>query len=147
MTARWLEKVASFAYTVRHRPGTSAGHADGLSRVPSHEVNVVAQNSSGIEDPHQDESNQWEHSTMTQKNNDDHASTSSEERPNRKVPRNSQLSPDILSAPIRYQEIIDDLLHSTDSLVHRVAADFKMSATIARKIRINIWTSSHQFGS
>ena len=79
INARWLEKLASFNYTVRHRPGTSIGHADGLSRVPSHEVNVVAQNSSGTECPHQDESNQWELSTMTEKNDDDHASTISEE--------------------------------------------------------------------
>ena len=58
MTTCWLERLASFDYTVRHRPGTSIGLADGLSRVPSHEVNVGAQNSSGIECPHQDESNQ-----------------------------------------------------------------------------------------
>ena len=141
MTARWLEKLASFDYTVRHRPGTSIGHADGLSRVPSHEVNVVAQNSSGIEHRNQDESNQWEHSTMPQKNDDDHASTSSEEWPNRENPRNSQVSPDILSAPLRYQEIIGDLFHSTDSLAHCVSADFKMSAGIARKIRRNFSTS------
>ena len=141
MTARWLEKLASFDYTVHHRPGTSIGHADGLPRVPSHEVNVVAQNSCGIECPHQDESNQWEHSTTTQKNDDDHASTSSVEWPNREIPRNSQFSPDILSAPIRYQEIIGDLFHSTDSLAHCVSADFKMSAGIARKIRRNFSAS------
>ena len=47
MTARWLERLASFNYTVHHRPGTSIVHADGLSRVPSQEVNNVAQNSSG----------------------------------------------------------------------------------------------------
>ena len=141
MTARWLERLASFEYTVRHRPGTSIGHADGLSRVPSYEVNIVAQNSSGIECPHQDESNQWEHSTMTQKNDNDHASTSSEEWPKRETPRKSQFSPDILSAPIRYQEIIGDLFHSTASLAHCVSADFKMSAGIARKIRRNFSTS------
>ena len=135
LTARWLEKLASCNYTVRHRPGTSIGHADGFSRVPSHEVNVVAENSSGIECPHQDESNEWEHSTLTQKNDDDHASTSSEEWPNREIPRNSQLSTDILSAPIRYQEIIGDLFHSTDSLAQCVSTDFKTSAGIARKIR------------
>ena len=141
MTARWLEKLASFDYKVCHRPGTSIGRTDGLSRVPSHEVNFVAQNVSGIECPHQDESNQWEHSTMTQKNDDNHASTSSEEWPNRENPRNSQISPDILSAPIRYQEIIGDLFHSTDSLDHCVSADFKMSAGIARKIWRNFSTS------
>ena len=79
MTALWLEKLESFGYTVHHRPGTSIGHADGLSRVPSHEVNVVAQNSSGSQRPHQDESDQWKPLIMTQKNDDDHASTSSEE--------------------------------------------------------------------
>ena len=141
MTARWLERLAAFGYTVRHRPGTSIGHADGLSRVPSHEVNVVAQNSSGIDCPHQDEINQWEHSTTTQKNDDDHASTSSKEWPIRENPRNSQFSPDILSAPLRYQEIIGDLFHSTDSLAHCVSADFKMSAGIARKIRRNFSTN------
>ena len=84
-----VRKIASFDYTVRHRPGTSIGHADGLSGVPSHEVKVVPQNSSGIECPHQDESNQMEHSTMIQNNDDDHASTSSQEWPNRKIPQKS----------------------------------------------------------
>ena len=111
MTARWLKRLASFDYTARPKPGTSIGHADGLSRNPSHEVNVVAQNSSGIQCPQQDESIQWEHSTMTQNNDDDHACTSSEEWPNREMPRISQFSPDIPSAPIGYQEIIVDLFH------------------------------------
>ena len=140
MTARWLERLASFDYTVHHRPGMSIGHADDLSRVPSHEVNVVAHNSSGIECPHQDESNQWEHSTMTQKNDDDQASTNTEEWPNREIPRNSQFSPDIVSAPIRYQEIIGDLFHSTDCLAYCVSTDFKVSAGIAHKIRRNFST-------
>ena len=141
MTARWLERLASFDYTFRHSPGTSIGHADGLSGVPSHEVNNDAQKSSGIECPDQDESNQWEHSTMTQKTADDHASTSSKERPNREIPLNSHFSPDILNAPIRYEEIIGDLFHSTDSLAHCVSVDFKMLAGIARKIRRNFSTS------
>ena len=135
------EKIASSDYTVRHRPGTSIGHADGLSSVPSNEVNVVAHNRSQIDCPHQGESNQWEHSTMTQKNEDDHASTTSEEWPNREIQRNSHFLPDILSAPIRCQEIIGDMLHSTDSLAHCVSPDFKMSASIARKIRRNFSTS------
>ena len=137
MTARWLEKLAAFDYTFLHKPGTSIGYADGLSRVPFHEIKVVPQNSSGIECPHQDESDQWEHSTMTQKNDDDHASISSEEWPNREIPRNTQLSPDILSAPIRYQKVIGDVFYSTDSLAHCVSADFKISTDIARKIRRN----------
>ena len=141
MTARWLEKIASFDYTVRHRPGTSIGPADDLSRVPSNEVNVVAQNSSGIECPQQAESNQWEHSTMTQKKDDDHASTTFDKWPNREIPRNSQFSPDFPSAPLRYQKIIGDLFHTTDSLALCVSADFKMSDDIARKIRRNFLTS------
>ena len=141
MSARCLEKLAYFGYTVRHRPGTSTGYADGLSSVPSHEVNVRAQNSSGIECPDQEESNQWERLTMTQNNDDDHVSTSSEEWPNREIPRNSQFLPDILSAPIRYQEIIGDVFHSTDSLAFCVSADSKMSAGIARKMQRNFSTS------
>ena len=78
---------------------------------------------------------------MTQKNDDDHASTTSEEKPNREIPRNSQFSTSILSAPIRYQEIIGDLFHFTDCLAHCVSADFKMSAGIARKIPTIISTS------
>ena len=34
LTARWLEKLAAFNYDVKHRPGKSIGHADGLSRIP-----------------------------------------------------------------------------------------------------------------
>ena len=34
LTARWLEKLAAFDYQVRHRPGKSFGHADGLSGIP-----------------------------------------------------------------------------------------------------------------
>ena len=32
--ARWLEKLASFDYTVQHFPGKSHGNADALSRLP-----------------------------------------------------------------------------------------------------------------
>ena len=78
---------------------------------------------------------------MTPQNEDDYASTSCEEWPNREILRNSQFSPDILNAPIRYQKIIGDLFHSTDSLAHCVSADFQMSAGIAREIRRNFSTS------
>ena len=42
ITARLLEKFAASDYDVRHHPGKSIGHADGLSRNPS-SVNVVAE--------------------------------------------------------------------------------------------------------
>ena len=112
MTARWLEKLASFAYTVPHRPGMSIGHPDGLSRVPSHEVNVAAHNSSQTDSLHQDEINQWGYSTEPQKDKVDHASTSSGEWPNRGIQPNSHYSPEAESAASRYQEIIGDLFHS-----------------------------------
>ena len=41
ITARWLEKLAPFDYEVRHRPGKSMGHADGLSRIPPNSINVI----------------------------------------------------------------------------------------------------------
>ena len=126
---------------VHHRPRTSIGHADCLSSVPSHEVKVVAHKSSQIHCPRQDESDQCEISTVTQKNEDDHASTSSEERPKREILRIFQFSPDILSAPIRYQGIIGNFFHSTDSVAHCVSTDFKMSASGTRKIGRNFSTS------
>ena len=39
--ARWLEKLAPFDYEVRHRPGKSIGHADGLSRIPPISINAM----------------------------------------------------------------------------------------------------------
>ena len=41
ITARWLEKFAPFDYEVRHRPGKSIGHADGLSRIPPNSINAI----------------------------------------------------------------------------------------------------------
>ena len=41
ITARWLEKLAPFDFEVRHRPGKSIGHADGLSRIPPSSINAV----------------------------------------------------------------------------------------------------------
>ena len=41
ITARWLEKLAPFDYEVRHRPGKSIGHADGLSRIPPNSINAI----------------------------------------------------------------------------------------------------------
>ena len=41
ITARWLEKLAPFDYEVRHRPGKSIGHADGLSRIPPNSINSI----------------------------------------------------------------------------------------------------------
>ena len=38
--ARWLEKLAPFDYEVRHRPGKSIFHADGLSRIPPNSINA-----------------------------------------------------------------------------------------------------------
>ena len=41
ITARWLEKLAPLDYEVRHRPGKSIGHADGLSRIPPNSINAI----------------------------------------------------------------------------------------------------------
>ena len=41
ITSRWLEKLAPFDYEVRHRPGKSIGHADGLSRIPPNSINAI----------------------------------------------------------------------------------------------------------
>ena len=36
-----MEKLAPFDYEVRHRPGKSIGHADGLPRIPPNSINVI----------------------------------------------------------------------------------------------------------
>ena len=41
ITTRWLEKLAPFDYEVRHQPGKSIGHADGLSRIPPNSINEI----------------------------------------------------------------------------------------------------------
>ena len=41
ITARCLEKLAPFDYEVRHLPGKSIGHADGLSRIPPKSINAI----------------------------------------------------------------------------------------------------------
>ena len=41
ITARWLQKLAPFDYEVRHRPGKSIGHADGLSRIPPNSIIAI----------------------------------------------------------------------------------------------------------
>ena len=41
ITARWLEKLAPSDYEVRHRPGKSIGHGDGLSRIPPNSINAI----------------------------------------------------------------------------------------------------------
>ena len=41
ITARWLEKLAPFDYEVRHRPGKSIDHADGMSRIPPNSINAI----------------------------------------------------------------------------------------------------------
>ena len=41
ITARWLEKLAPFDYEVRHQPGKSIGHADGLSRIPPNSIKAI----------------------------------------------------------------------------------------------------------
>ena len=41
ITARWLEKHAPFDYEMRHRPGRSIGHSDGLSRIPPNSINAI----------------------------------------------------------------------------------------------------------
>ena len=35
MVARWMDLLASFRFTVQHRPGTQHGNADALSRRPA----------------------------------------------------------------------------------------------------------------
>ena len=139
-TTRWFEKLASSDYTVRHRPGTSVVHSDGLSRVPSHEVNVIVHICCQTDYVNQNKANVWGCFTTTRKNEDDHAYNSSEELSNREIPPNLP-APEFQSEQFCYQGIIGDLSYSTDSLVLCVSADFKITTGTARTIRRNFSTS------
>ena len=43
--ARWLESLAEYEFTVRHRPGKKHTNADALSRVPCQDAPAVNANS------------------------------------------------------------------------------------------------------
>ena len=135
ITARWLEELAPFDYELRHRPGKSVRHAVGLSRIPA-SMNAVAEKfqepdshiCSDIQDPN--------YSPDISKDTE-HGLSYPDKRPN----------PDLLSLPANdsrqdevtghYREVVGNLFDSKDSIGHRVSADFKKSAIIARKIRRN----------
>ena len=135
MTARWLEKLASFDYDVRHRPGKSIDHADGLSRSPPSAVNAILNEDDSLDvDRSYDEAFR-EHSPSPTTNFDDHASTSSGDWPNRDQSPTYQPNPQVQTTQSNYREIIGNVFDSSDSIAHCLSADFKMSAGIARKIR------------
>ena len=134
ITTRWLEKLAPFEYDVRYRPGKSIGHADGLSRIPSSNINAISEDSQNEVLPTEDNT-LWEHSSNEQRDEEDHASVGSEDWPNRNPSANASAPPEVEIAPKLYHELHGNLFHSTDSIAHCVSADFKLSAGIARKIR------------
>ena len=115
ITARWLEKLAPFDYEVRHRPGKSIGHADGLSRTPARSVNVVAEE-------HKDTSTEC-----------------SEEWPNHEAEQDADTMnlPKLATRTVKanYREVVGNVFDAPTSLAHCVSADFKMSAGIAREFR------------
>ena len=112
LTARWLEKLAPFDYEVRHRPGKSIGHADGLSRTPPKCVNAV------VNDPEPD-----------------NRSDVSDEWPNRVDDILSPPNPGTETDNAHYKEIVGNVFDAATSIAHCVSADFKMSAGIALKMR------------
>ena len=122
ITARWLEKLAPFNYEVRHRPGKSIGHADGLSRSPS-VINVITEQSTPAYRPGNDE-------PVVDANDCD------QEWPNRDLNVSTPVIPD-LSPTGQYREVSADLFSTNDSFAHCVSAHFKMSSGIARKIKRN----------
>ena len=122
ITARWLEKLAPFNYEVRHRPGKSIGHADGLSRSPS-VINVITDQSTPAYRPGEDE-------PVVDANGCD------QEWPNRDLNVSTPVIPD-LSPTGQYREVSADLFSTKNSFAHCVSADFKMSSGIARKIKRN----------
>ena len=132
ITARWLEKLASFDYDVRHRPGKSIGHADGLSRIPS-SINAVAEtsNPSFPFEEHlgpDDSPSHQPQATYRSYSSDQHSIDS---------PTPHAAAHQLDEAIGIYRETVGNLFDTQDSFGPCVSADFKMSAGIARKIRRN----------
>ena len=132
ITARWLEKLAPFDYDIRHRPGKSFGHADGLSRIPS-PVNAIAEtnNPSFPFEEHLGPDDSPTYQTQPT----DGSTSSDQHHVDSPTPNAAAQQPD--EAIGIYRETVGNLFDTQDSSGHCVSADFKMSAGIARKIRRN----------
>ena len=132
ITARWLEKLAPFDYDVRHRPGKSIGHADGLSRIPS-SVNAVVEtnNPSFPFEEHLGPDDSPNHQTQV---NDDSYYSDQHHIDSPMTNATTQQQDEAIGI---YREAVGNLFDTHDSFGHCVSADFKMSAGIARKIRRN----------
>ena len=132
ITTPWLEKLAPFDYDVRHRPGKSIGHADGLSRIPSSVIVVVETNNPSFPfEEHirpDDSSTHQMHSTDGSYSSDQHHID---------YPTPNAAAKQQHAAISIYSEAIGTLFDTQDSFGHSVSADFRMSAGIARKISRN----------
>ena len=139
ITARWLEKLAPFDYDVRHCPGKSIGHADGLSRIPS-SVNAVVETNNpsfpfeehpGPDDPPNHQTQATDGIYYSDQHHLDSPTPSA-------VAQQQHATAQQLDEAIGiYRETVGNLFDTQDSFGHCVSADFKMSAGIARKIRRN----------
>ena len=94
LTARWLEKLATFDYEVVHRPRKSVGLAGGLSRTQLRAVNAIVTEDLAANAPEEDQ--EW---------------------PN----RTKESPPD--PKHFQHSEMQGNVLQSFDSIVHCISAD------------------------
>ena len=150
LTARWLEKLAAFDYEVRHKPGKSIGHADGLSRIPQAKVQIIHHDPkvvdlSEVQPTVEDE---WPNAKPGTDSNTlpTEVLTTPHQAPQPPNPTSSA-NPNTEVETFEYHEKVGDIFSSSDSLAHCVSSDFKMSAGIARTFRRKYPTNYPKFGT
>ena len=150
LTARWLEKLAAFDYEVRHKPGKSIGHADGLSRIPQAQVQIVHHDPKVVDLPEVKPTvkDEWPNAKPGIDPNTlpTEVLTTPHQAPQPRNP-SSSANPNTEVETFEYLEKVGDIFSSSDSLAHCVSSDFKMSAGIARTFRRQYPTNYPKFGT
>ena len=123
ITTRWIEKLAAFDYDVRHRPGKSIGHADGLSRIPPASVNAVADDF--VSDTESECSDDW-----------------AEREAARIAEIIGPTNPGTETDNEHYKELVGNVLDANTSIAHCVSADFAITSTLAQRL-LNLYPTNY----
>ena len=172
LTARWLEKLATFENEIVHRSGKSIGHSDSMSRISNQRATTDQANAptSDAEAKHPTQNNdetsdtEWPNSART---NEKKAPFTQKKGPmmpklrqlhlyTRDVEEDrSQQSFDFVQtvcqteSPKKFElvEMSGNLFCSRDSIAHSISADFKLATGIAKQLCEAFPTTYPEFGS
>ena len=115
--------MAAFDYDVRHRPGKSIGHADGLSRIPPASVNGVDEDFSA--DTESECSDDW-----------------AEREAARIAGIIGPINPGTKTDHEHYKELVGNVLDANTSIAHCVSADFAITSTLVQRL-LNLYPTNY----